>query len=170
MGTPANVKMGVCNVTYDSVDLGYTSGGVSCAYTADTTEIEVDQEAFPIKEVVTKQSFEVTVPMAEHDLTKLSKVFPDCTLTPAGDGTTATLALDGGVTNITPSVDKALVLTPVDGDNEEVITIGNASVAPSFDFAFEKDNARVYEVTFKANACNTTATPWVKFGTGAANT
>jgi hypothetical protein len=165
MGTPANVKIGVCGVTFDGTDLGYTSGGVSVSYSADTSEVTVDQEAFPIKEIVTAQSFEVTVPMAEYDLSKLVNVFPDATLVSTGD--TDVLELGGSVTELTSGTDVPLVLTPTDGGPTEVITITNAVAMPSVDFTFEKDNARVFEVTFKAMAPNS-GDVWVKFGTGAA--
>ena len=63
MGEASNVMMGVCSLTFGGVDLGYTSGGVKVSYSADTVEKNVDQEDAPIDEVVTKQSFEVVVPL-----------------------------------------------------------------------------------------------------------
>lgn len=168
MATPANVKIGVCNVNYNGVDLGYTSGGVSVSYSADTNEVEVDQEAYPIKEIITKQTFEVTVPMAEYNLEIFKDLLPGATFTAASEGTsTATLALSGGVVNITSETDTPLIVTPIEGGPEEVITIINATVSPTLEFSFEKDNARVYEITFKASAPNAEDAGWVKFGTGA---
>lgn len=169
MATPANVKIGVCNVSYNGTDLGYTSGGVSISYSADTNEVEVDQEAYPIKEIITKQNFEVTVPMAEYNLEIFKELLPGTTLT-TGDDTTSTdtLVLSGEVTSLSSTIDTPLVITPADGGPEETITIANATITPSLEFSFEKDNARVYEITFKASAPNSEDADWVKFGTGAA--
>jgi hypothetical protein len=166
------VKMGVCQVTYGSTDLGYTAGGVTISYSVETEEVEVDQEAFPIKEIVTSQSFEVTVPMAEYNLSVLKDVFPDATFT-AGDGTTTSdkLELSGGVVDMSSDTDSALTITPTDSSasNSETIILGNAQVSPQLEFSFTKEGARIFELTFKAMKPNTPTTKWVTFGTGAAD-
>ena len=38
-----NVKLGVCSVTFDGVDLGYTKGGVDVTIATTTKEVMVDQ-------------------------------------------------------------------------------------------------------------------------------
>ena len=151
MGTAENVKLGVCNVSFDSSDLGYTKGGVSVSYATETYEKTVDQEDVPIGEIITKQTFEVKVPMAEYDLAKLEKLLPDATLTVDGtDSSKKKLVLGGSAGTDLLSVAKELVLTPVGGDTNDIVTLHYAIPVPSLEFAFEKDNVRVFEVTFKA--------------------
>jgi hypothetical protein len=45
---------------------------------------------------------------------------------------------------------KELVIKPVGGTANDWVTIYHAVAIPNISFAFEKENARVYEVTFKA--------------------
>lgn len=148
MGTASNVKIGVCNVSFDGVDLGYTKGGVTVSYSAETTEITVDQEDVPIDEIVMKQKFEVKVPMAEYDLTKLDKLLPGTTL--VTDGTKKKLVFDGSAGTSLKDMAKQLVLTPVGGTNNDKITVFYAVPVPNLEFKFEKDNVRIFEITFKA--------------------
>ena len=68
MADPTKVEMGVCNVEWDSSDLGYTKGFVKVNFTAESLESYVDQSDAPLSEVITKQNFEVIVPLKARDL------------------------------------------------------------------------------------------------------
>lgn len=149
MGTPANVKLGVCNVTFKTTALGYTKGGVKVSYSAETIEKTVDQEDAPVGEVVNKQSFEVKVPMAEYDLDKMKELFPGASL--VTDGTKKKLVLSGASGTDLSTLAGVLLLEPVGAANDnENITLHHAVPKSNIEFAFEKDNVRVYEVTFRA--------------------
>lgn len=80
MANPSAVHMGACDLTLGGIGLGYTAGGVKVAYAATTVEINVDQEDSPIDEIVTKQTFEVTVPMSEYQLARFATILPGATL------------------------------------------------------------------------------------------
>ena len=54
-----------------------------------------------------------------------------------------------------------LVLKPTGGDANDWITLKKALPVPSMSFSFEKENPRVYEMTFKALA---DSSGWVVFG------
>ena len=41
-------------------------------YTADTADIEVEEETFPVKRVITKETIEVTCNMAQNNITNLN--------------------------------------------------------------------------------------------------
>lgn len=98
-----NVKLGVCNVLFDGVDLGYTKGGVEVEVQTSTYEIMVDQQGqTPIGELVTGRTVSATVPLAEATLDNLVAIMPGSTL--VSDGTKST----GTVTFVTGA--------PVNGD------------------------------------------------------
>ena len=148
MGDSDNVKMGACNVTFGAADLGYTKGGVKVSYATESAEITVDQEDAPIGEVLTKQTFTVTVPMAEYDLAKLEDILPGAAL--YEDGTMKKLILSGAAGQDLLAMAKALTVIPVGGTANDGIYVPHAVPQAKIEFAFEKENVRVYEVTFKA--------------------
>lgn len=151
MGDATKTRMGVCNVSFNSVELGYTKGNVSVEYGIESSEIEVDQEDVPIDEIVTKQSFVVKVPMAEYDLATLATLLPGATLvTDAVDATKKKLTLSGAAEGSMLDLAEELVLAPVGGDANDAVTLHHAVPVPSINFAYEKDNLRVWEITFKA--------------------
>jgi hypothetical protein len=80
-----NVKLGVCKVYYDDVDLGYTQGGVEVAVTTDTHKTTIDQFGkTPINEYIEGRSVSVKVPLAETTLRNLVKIMPGATLVSDG--------------------------------------------------------------------------------------
>lgn len=148
MADSDNVKMGVCNVTFNGTDLGYTKGGVKCSYGSESTEITVDQADAPVGEVMTKQTFEVKVPMAETNLTVLATLLPGATL--LTDGTKKRMVMSGAAGADLLTNSKVLIVTPVTGVVNDGLYIPHAIPLPKIEFGYEKDNIRVYEVTFKA--------------------
>lgn len=164
-GDATKVQMGVCNVTFNAQDLGYTKGGVKVKYSAESTPKEVDQLDTPIDEIITKQTFEVTVPMAEADLTRLATLLPGATL--ITDGQKLRLDLSGAAGTSLAAMGAELIITPVGGAANDKITLHKAVPTPNLEFAFEKENVRVYEVTFKAIP---DGGDWVTFGDVTATT
>ena len=201
-GNTEFVEVGVCDVEFDGSSLGYTSGGVSCSYSTESQETEVDQEDAPIEEIITKQTFEVTVPLAEHSLARFFTLLPGTSVIidgmtfegqyvtggtysssdvvawngkfwrfTSGSGDGQKDAPDGTGSNwtqISSSTkqvlklsgasggglnDKAgkLILKPISegATRNDWITLYKAVPVPSISFSFEKENIRVYEVTFK---------------------
>jgi hypothetical protein len=98
-----NVKLGVCNVLFDGIDLGFTKGGVEVEVATSTHEITVDQMGeTPIGEIITGRTVQATVPLAETTLENLVAIMPGSEL--ISDGVKAS----GSVTFSTSA--------PVDGD------------------------------------------------------
>lgn len=163
MGTEANTRMGVCNVTFKGVDLGYTKGYVKVDYTTETVQKEVDQEDAPIGELITKQALNVVVPMAEFDLDVLVTLLPGATVvTDSVDPTKKKMVLSGASGADLQSMAGELVLTPVGAtDDNDNLTLHHAGPVPAFNFSYEKENMRVFEVTFKAYVGEN---GWVTFG------
>lgn len=85
-----NVKLGVCKVYYDGVDLGLTKGGVEVTVKTDTHKVNVDQLGkTTVNEYVMGRDVSAKVPLAETTLENMVAIMPGATLTVAG-GTVAT--------------------------------------------------------------------------------
>jgi PKD repeat protein len=152
MADALKVKMGACEVYFDNANLGYTVGGVKVAYSIDTFEKTVDQEDAPIDEVVTKQNFEVTVPMAEYNLAKLVQFIPGAVLLGDDDVSPGKLKLmiTGESGKSLKGLAGKLVIKPKGGTMNDWVTVYAAVPKPNIEFAFEKENTRVYNVVFRA--------------------
>lgn len=91
-----NVKLGVCRVIYDSVDLGYTQGGVEVIVATNTHEVMIDQFGkTPINEYIQGRTCTVKVPLAETTLQNLVKIMPGATLVSAGRQATDLITMTG---------------------------------------------------------------------------
>jgi hypothetical protein len=87
-----NVKLGVCQIFFDNVDLGYTQGGVEVSVTTETYKSEVDQFGkTPINEFIQGRQVSVKAPLAETTLRNLVKIMPGSTLFTDGVLASATL-------------------------------------------------------------------------------
>jgi hypothetical protein len=81
----SNVRVGVCNVFFGGVDLGYTQGGVEVSVSTDTNKVEVDQFGkSPISETITGRMVSVKAPLAESTLANLNLTFPGSTIVATG--------------------------------------------------------------------------------------
>lgn len=88
--TTKNVKLGVCKVVFDGVDLGYTQGGVEVSVKTETHKVNVDQFGkTTINEYVMGREVSAKVPLAETTLENMVAIMPGTTLTTVG-GTVAT--------------------------------------------------------------------------------
>ncbi|MBD9511633.1 hypothetical protein IB265_33295 [Ensifer sp. ENS10] len=131
-----NVKLGVCNVLFDGVDLGFTKGGVEVEVATSTKEITVDQMGeTPIGEVIMGRTVSANVPLAETTLDNLVAIMPGSELISDGAYATGTVTfstaapVDGDKITLA-GVDFTFKTTPV-GQNDMAIpaTIGAAATA-----------------------------------------
>ena len=75
--TTEDIALGICDVTFDGVDLGSTKGGVEVTVKTTNYQVKADQMGeTPIKDVITGTEVSVKVPMLETNLTKLLAVMP----------------------------------------------------------------------------------------------
>lgn len=80
-----NVKLGVCKVTFDGFDLGYTKGGVEVTVKTETHKIQVDQFGKSvINETIIGREVMAKVPMAETTLENMVAIMPGATLVQTG--------------------------------------------------------------------------------------
>ncbi len=150
MGDSTKVQMGTCSISYGSSDLGFTKGATSCSFSTESVEITVDQLDTPVDEIITKQTFEVKVPMAEYDLTRLASLLPSAVLTT--ESTKLRLDLTGSAGGSLLANAQELILAPAGGTANDAVILHHAIPLPNMEFAYEKENQRVFEVTFKALA------------------
>jgi len=149
----ANVKLGVCKITFGGVDLGYTKGGVEVDVTTDTHEVTVDQFGESvINEYVTKRDIKVKAPLAETTLENLVAIMPGSSLIVDGvDATKKRVDITNGVGTNLLSVAQELMLHPIelaDSDVSEDLTIPLAATAGAMSFAYKHDDERVYNTEF----------------------
>lgn len=85
MSDTQNVKLGVCKVIYDGVDLGYTKGGVEVGVATETHKVEVDQFGkTAVNELIMARNVSAKVPLAETTLDNLVRIMPGATLVSNG--------------------------------------------------------------------------------------
>lgn len=76
-----NVKLGVCNIFLDGVNLGLTKGGVEVTVATETFAVEVDQFGkSPINEFIMGRTCVVSAPLAETTLENAIRILPGATL------------------------------------------------------------------------------------------
>lgn len=95
--TTDNVKLGVCSVLFDGVNLGFTKGGVEVEVATSTYEVKVDQLGeTPIGELLTGRTVTATVPLAETTLENLVRIMPGSELITDGVKASGTITLSTG--------------------------------------------------------------------------
>lgn len=122
-----NVKMGVCQVTFDGVDLGYTKGGVEVTVATETKPITVDQfGSAPINDLIMGRTCKVKLPLAETTLENLVRIMPGATLVGTGGAkatdtvTFSTAAPVNGDKVTVNGVDFTFKTTPTPGNVTEM--------------------------------------------------
>lgn len=149
-----NISLGTCSVTYNSVDLGLTIGGVEVEVTTETHETKVDQFGETVvNETIIGRNIMAKVPMAETTLDNLVAIMPGAVKTI--DGTDPTLIKVEVSTAVGTSLfdgAQSLTLHPIAnavGDLSEDLTIPLAATPGGINFAYRLDQERVYVADFK---------------------
>jgi len=76
--TKTNVLIGTAVLSFkypiggSYIEVGYTSDGVDLEYSKDSADVEVEEESFPIAEVITKEGLTIECKMAESSLINIS--------------------------------------------------------------------------------------------------
>ena len=160
----ANVKIGICSVTYKGVDLGHTKGSVKLSYKPTYEDVVVNTYGKSATDkVLTQEVVEVKVPLAETQVTNIAKMIPTST------GNTASLSKFGneaGARLATTAGELLLHPTAVTGTGEDV-AIYKAVISGDIELEYAVDGQRVVEVTFSAliDATKTNGQLFGHFGT-----
>ena len=147
MASLANVKIGICSVTYKGVDLGHTKGSVKFSYKPSYEDIAVNQFCKSATDkVLTQEVVEVKVPLAETQVVNIAKMIPTTS------GNTASLSKFGNEAGARLSVYAGELLlhpTAVTGTGEDV-ALYKAVISGDVELEYAVDGQRVVEVTFSA--------------------
>lgn len=148
-----NVKLGVCKVTFDGQDLGYTKGGVEVSVKTETHKVMVDQFGkTPINEYIMGREVQVKCPLAETTLENLVKIMPGATLVTDGvDPTKKVVNVPTGIGSNLLDIAKVLVLHPIgkpDSDKSDDFTVFKAATAGALQFSYKLEDERVYSCEF----------------------
>ena len=168
MSDTKNVKLGVCKVFYDGVDLGYTQGGVDVTVKTETHKVNVDQFGkTTINEVILSRDVTAKTPLAETTLENLVKIMPGAVLTEVGGSaatgsiTIATNPSDGD----TVTVNGVVVTFKTSGATGNQVNIGasaGATATALAAFLNASSLAGLSVATYAANASAVTVTYDVK--------
>jgi hypothetical protein len=149
MADITNVQLGVCSVTFSSVDLGHTKGGVEVVYEPTYKDVSVDKYGETvIEKYLTGEKLSVKVPLAEYTIAKLKIAMPQGAYAGAAN---ARLTM-GASSGQKAAVDSAqLVLHPTsEGTRRHDIVIHKAYVASTITLSHKIDEEKLIEVTFEA--------------------
>lgn len=122
MSNTKNVKLGVCWVSFDGVDLGLTKGGVEVEVATDTHKTMVDQFGqSEVNETILKRTVMAKIPMAETHVENMVNIMPGATLIDnstkqvdtvtvdtAGNAQAYTITLDGVTYTYTSDADAVI--------------------------------------------------------------
>ena len=149
MADVTNVKVGVCSVTYNGVDLGHTKGGVEVSYEPVHKDVSVDKYGDTVVEkYLTGEKLSVKVPLAEFTIANLKVAMPQGTF--AGAANSRILLGHSAGTKGTTSAAQ-LVLHPINmGTRANDIVVHKAYVASTIELAMKVDEEKIVEVTFEA--------------------
>lgn len=149
MSDVTNVKVGVCDVTYNGVDLGHTLGGVTVSYEPEYKEVTVDAYGnTPVEKYLIGERLTARVPLAEYTIANLKKAIPQAQFAGAADARITIGAKSGKA-----ATDDAyeLVLHPSrEGTRVNDVVLYKAYVDSVVELAHTKEDEKVIEVTFVA--------------------
>lgn len=149
MADITKVKVGVCSVTYNGVDLGHTEGGVEVIYTPQHYDVKVDKYGNTEGDkVLIGESLEAKVPLVEYSIANLKVAIPQSQFQGAGN---ATVHIGKSAGANARSVAAQLVLHPIaEGTKAFDIVFHKAYVSSVITLAHKVDAERVMECLFGA--------------------
>ena len=148
MANIENVKLGVCSVKFNSVDLGHTKGGVVVSYEPTYHDVTVDMYGeTPVDKRLLGEKLIAKVPLAEATLANLQIAIPE--------GTTSggKLTLGSTVGDSLADEAKQLVLHPIANASDNLdddVVLHKAVVSNTIELPFQNDGERIIEVEFVA--------------------
>ena len=144
-----NVKLGVCSVTFNAIDLGYTKGGVDVEVTTETYKVMIDQFGnSEINEYILGRTVSVTTPLVETTLDNLVNIMPGATkITDAITTTKQKVEVVHSIGTDLLAAAQKLVLHPIAltaSDVSEDFIVPKANTPGQISFAYKLDEERVY--------------------------
>jgi len=149
MADITNVELGVCDVTFNSVALGHTKGGVEVSYEPVYKDVSVDKYGETVVEkYLIGEKLTVKAILAEFTLANLHVAMPKASPAGAAD---ARLTLGANAGKVGSDDAHELVLHPSsEGTRRHDIVLHKALVSSSVLLPHLVDEEKVFEVTFEA--------------------
>lgn len=144
-----NVQVGVCDVTFNGLNLGHTKGGVEVSYEPVYKDVAVDAygetvvEKFLIGEKLTAK-----VPLAEYTIANLRNAMPQATFAGAAN---ARMTIGAKAGKKAKEDSAQLVLHPmIEGTRRHDIVLHKAYVGSQVVLPHTNEDEKIIEVTFEA--------------------
>jgi hypothetical protein len=145
-----NVKLGVCQVFYKGVDLGYTQGGVQVTVSTETHKVNIDQFGkSTVNEIIMSRDVTVKVPLAETTIENLVATMPGASM--SGTGTTERAIVTSGIGTDLLSIAGELRLHPINKDADDYtddFVVPLAATSGGLDFSYDVEKERIFDVSF----------------------
>lgn len=148
-----NVKLGVCQVIWNGIDLGYTKGGVDVTVKTDTHKVLIDQFGkTPINEYVMGRECTVKAPLAETTTDNMLQVMPGAfKVIDGSDPNKIRVEVPSGVGVNLLDYAYPLILRPVGkakGDRNDDFVLHRTATPGSLSFSFKLEDERVFSTEF----------------------
>jgi len=159
-------KLGACEVTFGTRELGYTAGGVEFVHNIEYADTEVDQLSMPIDSEVDKSTVTVKVPLVAYTKEDLVAMLYGAQLVTdsVDEEKTAVDVYDATGAKISSKA-AVLKLVPKSGVMDDYLTVFKA--APKIENVnrkYTKGEMSVFEVTFLALPESNTSDRLYRFG------
>lgn len=152
MANISNVRMGVCSIVFNGVDVGHTLGGTKVTITRKLTPLKVDKYGdSPVDMVVTDVQMEVEAKIAEPVVTLIKNAMPEGDFENGASGQRVGVAAGEGAALRAGSA--LLTLHPLSKaatDLSEDVTIYNAVATSSPVLNYDVAGQRVFDIKFSA--------------------
>lgn len=144
-----NIKLGVCTVNYNGVDLGHTMGGCELIYAPKHVDITADLYGdTPVEKYLIGEVLSVKVPMAEYTINNLRNAIPQSTFAGAAN---SRILIGHKAGQSAKAVAYQLVLHPqFEGTRKYDVVLYKAYVDSQIQIKFDNKGERIVEVTFVA--------------------
>ncbi len=143
--------LGPCQVTFDGVSLGETSGGVIFRHTEESRPVRVDQQGVTnVDELKVGVSCEVKVPLTRSSLAQLAKVIGNSVYTGGATLEVGVVIGESLLDNAKQLIIKPIIDSEVSTDESTWLTVYKAYPKADLEVTYDFENQRVYKVIFKA--------------------
>lgn len=149
MADVTNVKVGVCSVNFNGVDLGHTIGGVTVSYEPIYKDVQVDLYGqTTVEKYLVGEKLMATVRLAEKTIANLRVAIPQSTFAGAAN---ARITIGAKAGKLATDDAAELVLHPViEGTRAYDIVFHQAIASAPVEIPHNNDEENAYEVTFEA--------------------
>lgn len=143
------VKVGVCSVSFNGLDLGHTKGGVEVSYEPSHHDVTVDKYGeTPVEKFLLGEKLSVKVPLAEFTIDNAKIGIPQGQYAGAANRR-LTIGASAGQSGRADAAQ--LVLHPInEGTRQHDIVLYKAYVDSQVVLAHRVDEEKIIEVTFIA--------------------